>query len=161
MRPPDHTKARRLLIGTIVVYALLVATHLGEFWPFSIYPMFSQGGRTWTRAVVRDVSETPDSLLWRTTTLEDLPGAIFPINPTGINQNDIANFIAKSSTWNAERVASLRKIFGDNLASNSLLIMRVQGRLDASRQVDVSYTPFIVLAPDTTRFNPTLDIASD
>lgn len=83
------------------------------------------------------------------------------MNPTGINQNDIANFVSKSSTWNAHRVASLRKIFGENLEDRSLLIMRVQGRLDSTRQVDVSYTPFIMLAPDTTRFNPTLDIASD
>jgi hypothetical protein len=161
MHPAPLARARRLLVGTIVVYALLVATHLGEFWPFSIYPMFSQGGRTWTRAVVRDVSTVPDSTLWRTVSFDDLPGEAFPINPTGVNQNDVANFVSKSSTWNADRVAALRNIFGKESRDRSLLVMRVEGRLTPSREVDVQYTPFILLAPDTTRFNQTLEIASD
>lgn len=37
----------------LVVYGLLVAIHLGEFWPFSIYPMFSQTGNPWTGAAER------------------------------------------------------------------------------------------------------------
>ncbi|MDZ4701437.1 MAG: hypothetical protein SH809_17120 [Rhodothermales bacterium] len=161
MRPAPLVRARRLLGGTIVVYALLVATHLGEFWPFSIYPMFSQGGRTWTRAIVRDVSAVPDSLLWHTVSIDDLPGEAFPINPTGVNQNDVANFVAKSSTWNADRVAALRTIFGEATQERSLLVMRVQGRLVDQDEVEVHYTPFILLAPDTTRFNLSLELASN
>lgn len=62
-------RALHIVGGVLVVYALLVATHLGEFWPFSIYPMFSQAGTPWTRAVVRELpSQTdPDTLSmdWR------------------------------------------------------------------------------------------------
>ena len=54
-------KALRITLGTLIVYALLVATHLGEFWPFSIYPMFSQAGNPWSRAVVREMPPGTDS----------------------------------------------------------------------------------------------------
>ena len=42
----------------------LLPSHEGEFWPFSIYPMFSQAGNPWTRAMVLDVTTTPDAELW-------------------------------------------------------------------------------------------------
>jgi hypothetical protein len=49
------------VIGIILlIYAVLVASHEGEFWPFSIYPMFSQAGNPWTRAMVIDVTDLPD-----------------------------------------------------------------------------------------------------
>ena len=37
-------KAGCLLVSLFMLQTLLVSTHLGEFWPFSIYPMFSRGG---------------------------------------------------------------------------------------------------------------------
>ncbi len=151
---PLH-KAKRLMSGTMLVFALLVATHLGEFWPFSIYPMFSQGGRTWSRAIVREVV-TADSAMWRTVSVDDLPGTAFPMDISGANQNDLANFVSKSSTWNAARVGALRSIFGESSAGRSLLVMRAEGRLDEDRQVQVTYTPYMILSPDTTVFNPTL-----
>lgn len=162
MRSAQAATARRLLGGTFLVYALLVATHLGEFWPFSIYPMFSQGGNTWTRAIVRDVSEPPEGTLWQTVYEDDdLPGEAYPLGLTDINQNDVANFVSKTRVWNADRIAALRKIFGESLDERSLLVFRVQGRLAEGRDVEVAYTPFLVLAPDSTYFNPTLDIVTE
>lgn len=162
MRSAHAATARRLLGGTFLVYALLVATHLGEFWPFSIYPMFSQGGNTWTRALIRDVSEVPGSNLWQTVFEDDdLPGDPYPLGLTDINQNDVANFVSKTRVWNADRVVALRKIFGETVDERSLLVYRVQGRLSEGREVEVTYTPFVMLAPEDTHFNPALDIVTE
>lgn len=38
---------RRSFWATMVVFAVLVGTHEGEFWTFSIDPMFSQAGNPW------------------------------------------------------------------------------------------------------------------
>lgn len=54
-RPPRPLREVRLLVGTFLVSGCLLATNLGEFWPFSIYPMFSKAGGAWTRAVVLEV----------------------------------------------------------------------------------------------------------
>lgn len=159
---PRYRTARRVLVGTLLVYALLVATHLGEFWPFSIYPMFSQGGKPWSRALVRDVSALPVDAVWDgVTAFADLPGAPYPLQPTGINQNDIANFVSKSRSWNPTRVAAMKHVFGDDLSDRSLLVMRVEGRIDAADTVALTFTPFILLTPDSAYFNPSLTYSTD
>lgn len=153
-----YRKSLRILAGTFVVYALLVATHLGEFWPFSIYPMFSRGGHPWVRSVVREVPAHPSDALWQPRTSPDaLPGRPYPLDLAGINQNDIANFVSKSDTWDAGRVNAMRKVFGETLHDRALLIVRTEGRLD-DNTVTVAYTPFILLTPDTTVFNPSLSL---
>lgn len=158
---PFYRRARRLLTGTFVVYAVLVAFHLGEFWPFSIYPMFSQGGNPWTRALVRDVEHVPPALWWETATLDDLPGEAFPLNEVGVNQNDIANFVSKSTTWNERRVAGLRRVFGATLDDHAIMIYRADGRLVDPDSVAITLTPFIALTPDSVAFNPHLTYPAD
>ena len=49
-------KSVRITLISFIIYGALVATHEGEYWPFSIYPMFSKAGNPWTRAIVRDVT---------------------------------------------------------------------------------------------------------
>ncbi|QXD17201.1 hypothetical protein GQ464_009495 [Rhodocaloribacter litoris] len=149
----------RASAGTLLVYALLTATHLGEFWPFSIYPMFSRGGHPWVRAVVREVPAGGEGISWQTVhTPEALPGHPFPLGETGINQNDIANFVSKSAVWDAQRIRGMRKLFRSTLDEVGLLIYRVEGRLHEPDSVAVTYTPFILLTPDSTYFNPGLSL---
>lgn len=149
-------RALRIVGGVLVVYALLVATHLGEFWPFSIYPMFSQAGNPWTRAVVRELpSQTdPDTLSWEAVSLQELPGAPYPVDPKGINQNDVANYVSKTDRWTDGRVQGLRSLFtkGRTLSS-PLLVLRVRGKLEADT-VAVTATPVLLFEPDTTRLHP-------
>ncbi|MBB4070129.1 hypothetical protein GGQ18_002737 [Salinibacter ruber] len=149
-------RALQIVGGVLVVYALLVATHLGEFWPFSIYPMFSQAGNPWTRAMVREMpSQTdPDTLSWDAVSLQSLPGASYPLAPKGINQNDVANYVSKTDQWSDERVQGLRSLFtkGRSLSA-PLLVFRVRGELN-SDSVGVAATPVLLFAPDTTRINP-------
>ncbi len=154
-----YRKAQRLLTITVVIYALLVASHEGEFWPLSIYPMFSQGGHSWSRSLVRDVSDLPDSLHWQEISIDKLPGHSYPLEATGINQNDIANFISKSGTWEYARILAMRKIFGDAVQQNKLMLIKVEGALNEADKVIETYTPFLILAPDTTLFNPNLTYA--
>ena len=56
---PGHVRRNgrdvRLLLGAFWISGALLATNLGEFWPFSIYPMFSKAGGEWTRAVVLEI----------------------------------------------------------------------------------------------------------
>jgi len=158
-----YRKSIRVIGGVLVVYALLVATHLGEFWPFSIYPMFSQAGNPWSRSLVREMPPEmadAEALSWSSTTLADVPGAPYPLVPRGINQNDVANYVSKTKTWTPERIRGLRSIFAKNRELPApLLVLRVRGEL-AGDSVAVQATPVMLFAPDTTYLNPSLTPAA-
>ena len=155
-------KAGCLLVSLFMLQTLLVSTHLGEFWPFSIYPMFSRGGHPWVRAVIRDIDvpDASDPSLWHPTTIDNLPGLPYALANVRISQNDIANFIAKSRHWDAQRIAGLRKVFEADLQRTHLLILRADGRIDGD-SVSVIFTPFLLLAPASTSFNPNLHYPTD
>lgn len=148
-------KGKRILFATLLVYALLVATHHGEFWPFSVYPMFSSAGQPWTRALVREIP--PGTAVdWHDKQKAELPGRVFAMNRVGINQNDLANFISKNEEWSADQIAGLRKYFDDKLEQHNLMIYKVRGALTGRDEdsVRVTYIPFILLRSDTTIFKP-------
>ncbi len=149
-------KALRITLGTLLVYALLVATHLGEFWPFSIYPMFSQAGNPWTRAVVREMPPDIDAVPWDTVAFAELPGAPYPLVPQGINQNDVANYVSKTDTWTPRRQNGLRNMFAKSRTlSNPLLVMKVRGELSGD-SVAVQAMPVMFITPDSLELNPAL-----
>ena len=153
---PIRTRARTLLLGTLLAYGLLVATHKGEFWPFSIYPMFSQAGNPWSRAVVREVSETT-AVPWNTVSSFDaLPGTPFPLAEHGIDPIDLANFVSKTETWDANRLNGLRTMFYDRVDQQDLLVVRVNGRLVGQDTVALEYVPYVLMRTDTTALNPRL-----
>ena len=154
--PTPYRRAKRWLLISFVVYGVLVATHLGEFWPFSIYPMFSQGGNPWSRAIVRDVTAEPDSVAWDTLPLHDLPGDPFPVLAHGIDPIDLANFVSKTKTWNANRAAGLQQMFYDNTTDRRLLVLRVTGTLDDRDSVQVAFIPYALLAGEEIYLNPQL-----
>lgn len=155
----DHlrTRALRLLLGTFVLYGVLVATHKGEFWPFSIFPMFSQAGTDWSRAVVRELPDAgvapPNT--WAAIDRADLPGAPMALTEYGL-RHDLANFIARTETWDDARVNGLRRMFADPLQSRQLLVYRVRGGLTAGDTVDVRFIPYVYLTADTTVLHPDL-----
>lgn len=148
-------KGKRILFATLLVYALLVATHRGEFWPFSIYPMFSSAGQPWTRALVREIPPVT-AVDWNDKQKTELPGRVFAMDRVGINQNDLANFISKNEEWSADQIAGLRKYFDDKLEQHNLMIYKVRGVLTGRDEdsVRVTYIPFILLRSDTTIFKP-------
>ncbi len=152
-------KSIRIVGGILVIYALLVATHLGEFWPFSIYPMFSQAGNPWSRSLVREMpSDVADArkVSWTTTSLDSLAGDSYPLVPQGINQNDVANYVSKTESWTPDRIQGLRSIFAKNRSLPSpLLVYRVRGRL-ADDSVSVRATPVLLLTNEGSHLNPSL-----
>lgn len=148
-------KSKRLLGGTFIVYALLVATNLGEFWPFSIYPMFSQAGRSWVRTIVRDVSDRPVAPQdWTPVNMESLDGLPYALEPVGINQNDVANFVSKSSQWTPQRTEAIRRVYREALRDRTLLVYRAQGTLSDDGSISVAFTPYVLMSPDSTWLHP-------
>ena len=151
-----HRRSVRIVGATLLVYALLVASHLGEFWPFSIYPMFSQAGNPWTRAVVRTVPDEPEAHSWDAVPFTDLPGNPYPVVPQGISQNDVANYVSKTENWTEQRLNGFRSLFGKRYDfSKPLLVMKVRGAL-VGDSVSIKATPVMRLEQDTTFFNPSL-----
>lgn len=152
----SYRTSARILASTLLVYALLVSTHLGEFWPFSIYPMFSKAGQPWTRVVVRTLSaEEARELSWEPTAMDRLPGDAFPLVPHGISQNDVANYVSKTTTWTSERIEGFLSLFRRHRADERLLVVRVQGRLAAGRDaVEVVATPYLFMHADSIQLNP-------
>jgi hypothetical protein len=149
-------KTKSILITVFVVFALTVATNLGEFWPFSIYPMFSQGGKTWSRSLVREMPQT-DSLSWEAVPLDDLPGLPFSVRERGVDPIDLANFVSKTKTWDSVRVAALeRMLFNGAVPDVNLMVFKVQGRLTDTDGVDISATPYVLIAPGADQINPVL-----
>jgi hypothetical protein len=147
----------RILGAVLAVYALLVATHLGEFWPFSIYPMFSQAGQPWTRAVVREMPDDVDRVSsWDAVPFQDLPGKPYPLVPRGINTNDVANYVSKVETWTPERRNGLRNLFvKSQTLDRPVLVMRVRGALQ-NDSVAVRATPVMLVTNDTLDLHPKL-----
>ena len=134
-----------------------MATHQGEYWPFSIYPMFSKAGKPWTRALVRDVTAVEDSLLWEQTGIADLNGNPVPLGSYGVDQIDYSNFVSKTKTWDEQRVSALRTMLGEkNIATQDWLIYKVHGRLVGDDSVTVQAVPWLLFTSDSSVFNPDL-----
>ncbi|MFU8812241.1 MAG: hypothetical protein ACNA78_04685 [Balneolaceae bacterium] len=153
-------KSMRLLGIIFVSVAILLSTHLGEFWPFSIYPMFSQAGRQWDRALVRDVTDVPHEEIWRIVHRRDeLPGGVFAIDEVNLNTNDVANYQEKVEVWDRRMVNGMRHLFRTQLPERDLLLMKVNGNFTEARDsVIITYSPFMLMTQDTTIFNSDLDI---
>ncbi len=142
-----------IVAGTVAAHVLLVATHRGEFWPFSIYPMFSRAGRPWSRAVVRilPADTTGADVDWSPARLDELPGEPFAAEAEGIQATDLANYVAKTERWTDARLAGLHRMFADRLDGRALLIVRVDGIVDGEA-IGVRFVPQVLL----TAAGPTL-----
>lgn len=145
-----YRKSIRIAGYALLVYALLTATHLGEFWPFSIYPMFSQAGKPWERAVVRDVTDISQKEIWQATNQTKLIGTPVPLKELNINTNDIANYLSKNEIWTERTIEGLEKLFSDQLDTRDLLLVQVRGALTNEDTVTVNFYPYIYLSRDTT-----------
>lgn len=146
------------VIGIILlVYASLVATHEGEFWPFSIYPMFSQAGNPWTRAIVLNVTDLPDDEIWDPKTLSELSADPVPVGDYGVDQIDFSNFISKTENWTIPRRNALRSMFGpENIGNERWMTSKALGRLVGEDSVVVVIQPFLMITADSVYMNPQL-----
>ncbi|ACY49615.1 HTTM domain-containing protein [Rhodothermus marinus] len=150
-----YRRARRALAVVLVLYAALVGTHAGEFWPMSVFPMFSRAGQPWTRAVVRALEAT-EPVRWDTLQAPaTLPGRPFPLNTTALDPVDLINFVTHPEPWDARRRQTLQQLFGPELEGRRLLVLQVQGAPSAEG-VQLRYVPILVLTADTVQVHPAL-----
>ena len=152
-----HRRSMRAVGVVLLVYAVLVATHLGEFWPFSIYPMFSQAGNPWSRAIVRDISNESDAIDWRQVDATSLPGKPVALTDHGVDPIDLANFVSKTEVWDGNRVEGLRNMFrADQLGDQRLLVFRARGEMNDADLVALYFEPYVAFDKEGAQVNPAL-----
>jgi hypothetical protein len=156
----NHLLAKKgiKVIGIVLlIYGALVATHEGEFWPFSIYPMFSQAGNPWTRAIVLNVTDLPEEEIWNPKTLSELSTEPVPVGDYGVDQIDFSNFISKTENWTVNRRNALRSMFGpENIGNERWMASKAHGRLVDEDSVVVVIQPFLMITADSVYMNPQL-----
>ena len=157
-----YKRSMKVIGITFLVYALLVATHLGEFWPFSIFPMFSQAGNPWSRSIVRDVhdvdiAEDLTTISWQVVDESQLPGKPVALTDHGVDPIDLANFVSKTQKWDDDRITGLRNMFkADELGSRQLLVFRAGGEMNKEDSVILHFEPYVLLHNRGAQVNPRL-----
>jgi len=150
-------KHKKILLYVMLVNILLVASHKGEFWPFSIFPMFSQAGKEWSRGVVEQVSDSTRADLWHTKPIGEIEDRILPLEDYGIHEIDFANFITKTKVWNEKRLNGMRSTFQiDQYPGEMWLATRVRGYMNEEDSVVIEAIPMFLFTADTTMKNPNL-----
>lgn len=150
-------KHKKILLYVFLVNVLLVATHEGEFWPFSIFPMFSQAGNEWSRGVIEEVNDSSRADLWITKPIEELEGRILPLKDYDIHEIDFANFINKTKVWDKKRLNGLRTTFQiEQYPGKMWLATRVRGFMNEEDSVVIETIPMFLFTADTTIKNPNL-----
>lgn len=150
-----YKRTGKALVLILCLYASLTATHRGEFWPFSIYPMFSKAGKPWVKVITRKIRAQPDSIGWKVILSPNhLAGKPLALRTVGTNRNDLANYITQTHHWSGKAIRGLRGLYNGAAQNNSLLIYKVTGALDSTNDsVMVEYVPFLYLSADTARFS--------
>ncbi|MBV1858163.1 MAG: hypothetical protein KUG77_07095 [Nannocystaceae bacterium] len=151
-------RALLTLAGTFGLYAGLTATHRGEFWPLSIFPMFSLAGRPWRRALMVELHDEATPVSWTPTTLDALPGTPVSTKSVGLSTNDMSKFVQLTEHWDTARVATLRTFWQPLLDDGAvLLLMGADGHLTDGGEVVTALTPLVVLRRSTQEVNPHLE----
>jgi hypothetical protein len=158
-------RGMKIIFIVFIINGLLVATHEGEFWPFSIYPMFSQGAKPWTRAAVRDITDevqqnrNAEAAYWNSTAFREMPGEPYALQNEGIDTIDFSNFISKTDNWTEGRREALRTMFGRSVLEEQqrvLLIMEVSGNIDENDEITIQAVPLFLIDDEGSIKNPTL-----
>ncbi|HEX6982772.1 MAG TPA: hypothetical protein VF181_08420 [Balneolaceae bacterium] len=150
-------RVKKILLITILINIVLVATHKGEFWPFSIFPMFSISGQPFLRGVVEEVENIDRPNLWRVKPLYKIEERVISLQEYGINPFDFANYIKKTKYWDAEKINGLRSTFQIECYSDKMwMITRVKGFFNDDNEIVIYTYPMFLLTGDTTYKNPNL-----
>jgi hypothetical protein len=150
-------KSKYILATVMVFYVFVVAIHKGEFWPFSIYPMFSKAPQIVSKTLVRRVnSEYKQS--WNVYTKEqDLPGTRYILEEAGIDQNDLSTFVQKTEMWDSINVENISQLLSNNQNNIHLVLYEVHIELANSKKLEFKFFPLMSLYPDSTVLNPNLE----
>lgn len=150
-------KYKHIIYSVLLINILLVSTHEGEFWPFSIFPMFSQAGAPWSRGLVENVEDTTRPDLWETKPVTSIDDRILPLQKYGIHSIDFANYISKTKDWNTKKINGLRSTFGiDRHPGQMWMATRVVGSINEQDSVVIKTIPMFLFTADSTYKNPNL-----
>lgn len=131
-------RALEALSVVSVFYVALIATHGGEFWPFSVYSMFaSSAGRPWQRALVRVVGGAAASCSGGCE-LSEMPGRALPLSERGVPQNDLSGLVQRAEHWSDDELQMLGAMFGGLPCREPLLVLRVRGSLEGGALREVA-----------------------
>lgn len=140
---------------------VLVGFHLGEFWPFSIFPMFSKAGQPWSRAMIVEVPLNQDTLeqspdIWEPLDINIQNLQAVSLAERGIDKIDFSNYVGKTELWTPEVVAGVSKMIPDRPNSDKVwLVLKVRGQM-TDGLVTVQGDPMVALTADTVLASPTL-----
>jgi hypothetical protein len=125
-------------------YVLIVLVQHGDFWPFSRFGMFSNPGKAWKRALLRQV---PEGAPLAEVAADKLPGAPFALGSLGIDQNDLSATVRSlHSPLRPDEQALLAAYFGN--VSVPLVLYVVDGRLRSKdHSVRIRYRPLARVGP--------------
>lgn len=155
----ERSTRRALLAAgaTLLVYTVSVATHEGEFWPFSIFPMFSGAGKPWRRALMLEVPNLDQTPGWGPWTLDQLPGKPFPTHAADVSTNDLSKFVQLTQKWSDDRTHALRKLYASALEQGRhLLLLRADGHRTTEGAVSIALTGLVRFSNHATLINPAL-----
>jgi hypothetical protein len=139
---------RYAALALMVAYGALVASHGGEFWPFSIFPMFAKAGRVWSRAIVRDVGADFSGVRWSELEPHELPGRPFPLDAVSIDQNDLSALVSPpGDRLDGARLGMLDRWFQEVRGDRHLVIYAAHGWFDGDGLVRVRYRPVALVGP--------------
>jgi len=128
---PVDRRPAAALSALLLAYLLLIASHRGEFWPFSVFPMFASAGKPWARALVVELdAPLSEAELQREHLLTALPGAPFPLARHGVQQHDASSLVQRVERWSDDERAALARLFGTLACERPLLVLRVRGTLE-------------------------------
>lgn len=140
--------ARNQLVATRVFWlllglqALLLPISRGEFWPFSIFPMFSGAGKDWSRAVV---TKNDDGLGGGSRSLSAMTQPVVPLDSIDVHQNDLSATLSRTSQANGTGAQALRKVFSRLPVGDVVILNMVRGQLVKDQlgnpQVQVTFEP--------------------
>lgn len=144
-------RSKKAVVAVTAIYALSLASFRGEFWPFSIFPMFSRGGRPWIHAVVRECSHVAPRTTDRWLEQDDLPCAPLPIESAGFDQNDLSVLVQNvvEGYVSGDRIASY---FASSAHHNTWAVYQASGSLDQHGDPFVRYR-LVSVVPGTRSRN--------
>lgn len=152
-----HRRAAAAVIGMLVVYAVLVLANQGEFWPFSVFPMYSKGRESWARPLIIELPQTAGPEIWRARQLDELPGDVFSLFTKDVDEDRLRMVWNATETWTAADIVRLRPLIGENnIRGRRLLVMDVRGEPAPDDGVSVICFPLAVLTEEGTLLNPSL-----
>jgi hypothetical protein len=146
--PRAEAAARRfgwLALAFAAAYLLTVFSQHGDFWPFSRFGMFSNPGKPWKRALLRQ--QVPDDAQLAEVAADRLPGIPFALSTLGIDQNDLSATIRALHTPLLPDEQVLLAAYFRSVPVQLVLYL-VDGRLRSKdHSVRIRYRPIARIGP--------------